>query len=97
VSELDGVVAEIVDEMHRRTDRGEVATYIPDLAAVDPSQFGLAVITSDGHVCLARSSQEAVRPLQRDGALVRRLFQFEKKRPTYIARLFWPWMVLHKD
>jgi glutaminase len=39
VSELDIVVAEIVDEMRRRPDRGEVATYIPELAAVDPKQF----------------------------------------------------------
>ena len=48
--ELDLVVAEIVDKMQRRPDRGDVATYIPELAAVDPKQFGLAVITADGHV-----------------------------------------------
>jgi glutaminase len=36
--------------MRRRPDRGEVATYISELAAVDPTQFGLAVITADGHV-----------------------------------------------
>jgi glutaminase len=50
VPELDVVVAEIVDEMRRRPDRGDGATYIPELAAVDPKQFGLAVITADGHV-----------------------------------------------
>jgi glutaminase len=56
VSELDIVVAEIVDEMRRRPDRGEVATYIPELAAVDPKQFGLAVITADGHVAAGGDS-----------------------------------------
>jgi glutaminase len=50
VSELDVVVTEIVDEMQRRPDRGEVATYIPELAGVDPKQFGLAVVTADGHI-----------------------------------------------
>jgi glutaminase len=50
VPELDVVVAEIVDEMQRRPDRGEVATYIPELAGVDPKQFGLAVVTAHGHV-----------------------------------------------
>jgi glutaminase len=56
VSELEVVVAEIVDEMRRRSDRGEVATYIPELAAVDPKQFGLAVITADGHIAAGGDS-----------------------------------------
>ena len=56
MSELDVVVAEIVDEMRRRLDRGEVATYIPELAAVDPKQFGLAVITAHGHVAAGGDS-----------------------------------------
>ena len=43
-SQLDTVVKEIADEMAQRPDRGEVATYIPELAHVDPSAFGLAVI-----------------------------------------------------
>src|SRR5689334_765155 len=29
---------------------GEVASYIPDLAKVDPNGFGLALATLDGHV-----------------------------------------------
>jgi glutaminase len=56
VSELEVVVAEIVDEMQRRPDRGEVATYIPELAAVDPKQFGLAVITADGYIAAGGDS-----------------------------------------
>ncbi|MFC0239594.1 glutaminase [Rhodopseudomonas telluris] len=47
---LDNIVAEIADEMAQRTDRGEVASYIPELANVDPQRFGLVVIDADGHV-----------------------------------------------
>lgn len=46
---LDVVVREIADEMRQRTDRGEVASYIPELAGVDPNMFGIAVIDADGN------------------------------------------------
>jgi glutaminase len=46
--DLQSVVTEIADEMARRADRGEVATYIPELARVDPARFGIAVIAADG-------------------------------------------------
>jgi glutaminase len=48
--DLQSAVAEICAEMRSRPDRGEVATYIPELACVDPNQFGLAVIDADGQV-----------------------------------------------
>ena len=48
--DLDTVVREIAEEMRERPDRGAVATYIPELARVDPAQFGLAVIDAEGHV-----------------------------------------------
>ena len=51
--ELDRVVQEIADEMRQRPDRGEVATYIPELARVDPGAFGLAVIDAEGNVAAA--------------------------------------------
>ena len=47
--ELAVVVKEIADEMRQRTDRGEVASYIPELAGVDPNLFGIAVIDADGN------------------------------------------------
>src|SRR5690349_5109817 len=47
---LQTVVSEIADEMRTRTDRGEVASYIPELARVDASQFGLCVVDADGNV-----------------------------------------------
>jgi glutaminase len=46
--ELNTVVAEIADEMFARPDRGQVATYIPELARVDPKAFGIAVIDAEG-------------------------------------------------
>src|SRR6185369_1263069 len=33
-------------------DRGAVATYIPELAGIDPKQFGLAVIDAAGNIAL---------------------------------------------
>lgn len=47
---LDRVVKEISDEMIQRTDRGDVASYIPELAQVDVKSFGLVVADRDGHV-----------------------------------------------
>ncbi len=42
------VVGAIAEEMRSAPERGAVATYIPQLAKVDPSRFGLAVVTADG-------------------------------------------------
>jgi glutaminase len=50
---LDRAVAEIADEMAQRADRGAVASYIPELARVDPRRFGLVVIDAAGHVSAA--------------------------------------------
>lgn len=46
--QLQNILDEIAAEMAARTDRGRVATYIPQLARVDPDQFGIAV-TSGRH------------------------------------------------
>ncbi len=54
---LDAVVKEIADEMRQRTDRGEVASYIPELARVDPGAFGIAVIDASGDVVAAGDSE----------------------------------------
>lgn len=53
MSNLDVVVREIADEMRQRTDRGEVATYIPELARVDVGAFGIAAIDAEGHIAAA--------------------------------------------
>jgi len=50
--DLERAVSEIAAEMALRPDRGEVATYIPELADADPKAFGLAVIDADGNVAV---------------------------------------------
>ncbi|ACL59372.1 glutaminase [Methylobacterium nodulans] len=54
--DLTSVVQEIAEEMRERPDRGEVATYIPELARADPKAFGLVVIDADGQVAAAGDS-----------------------------------------
>ena len=56
VSSLDTVVQEIAAEMRGMPDRGEVASYIPELARVDPNAFGLVVVTADGSIAAAGDS-----------------------------------------
>lgn len=51
MTDLDVAVAEIAAEIAARTDRGEVANYIPELARVDAGAFGIVAIDADGRVC----------------------------------------------
>jgi glutaminase len=51
--DLEAIVQDIAAEMKARTDRGDVANYIPELASVDRSAFGLAVATVDGGMVAA--------------------------------------------
>ena len=39
--------------MAKEPDRGQVARYIPELAKIDPNQFGIAVVLADGHLIAA--------------------------------------------
>lgn len=48
--DLDSVVRDIAEEMRARPDRGEVASYIPELARADPKAFGIAVVDHQGQV-----------------------------------------------
>ena len=57
VSQLDRIVKEISDEMRARTDRGDVAAYIPELARADNNAFGLAVIDTKGNVSAGGDSE----------------------------------------
>ena len=47
---IQGILDRIYEEMSYRSDRGDVATYIPELASVDVNHFGLAVAMADGQV-----------------------------------------------
>jgi glutaminase len=50
VSDLAQIVQDIGADMARVQDRGEVATYIPELAKVDARQFGMSVALASGEV-----------------------------------------------
>ncbi len=52
-SDLAAAIDAIADRMASTTDRGRPADYIPELAKVDPNQFGIAVILADGKVICA--------------------------------------------
>ncbi|PTM40261.1 glutaminase [Bosea sp. 124] len=52
------LVRDIADEMATLPERGEVATYIPPLAAVDLRHFGICVVTADGAVHMAGDALE---------------------------------------
>ncbi len=40
--------------MAERPERGKVASYIPELAKVDPKKFGIVVVGNDGEIAAAR-------------------------------------------
>lgn len=50
MTQLQDILNAIGAEMAAAPDRGDVANYIPELAQVDPNQFGMAVVTADGEV-----------------------------------------------
>ena len=52
------LVRDIAEEMRDAEERGEVATYIPPLARIDPRQFGLCVVTAEGEIHAAGDSEE---------------------------------------
>ncbi len=56
VPDLQQIVQEIVDEVRARPERGAVATYIPELARVDPEALGLALVDAEGNVAAAGDS-----------------------------------------
>ena len=57
MSKIESVVARVAERLSDRTDRGAVATYIPELARVPIDQFGIAVFTADGETILAGDAQ----------------------------------------
>ena len=45
---LQTIADDIVRELQPRLGEGKVADYIPELAKVNPNQFGIAITTVDG-------------------------------------------------
>jgi glutaminase len=58
MADLEQALAEVAAEMAVSEDRGEVATYIPQLGRVDAKKFGIAVATNDGRVLTAGDADE---------------------------------------
>ncbi|MGA1850779.1 glutaminase [Sphingobium yanoikuyae] len=48
--DLTALIDDIVAAMAKETERGTVASYIPELAKVDVGQFGIAIATADGRL-----------------------------------------------
>ena len=48
--DLTALIDDIVAAMAKETERGTVASYIPELAKVDARQFGIAIATADGRL-----------------------------------------------
>ncbi|GAA2822881.1 L-glutaminase [Aminobacter aminovorans] len=55
---LQDTLNEIVAEMAAQPERGEVASYIPELGKVDPARFAIAVVKNDGEVAAAGDADE---------------------------------------
>jgi len=51
--DIAAIVDQIGAEMAANADRGRVADYIPQLACIDPAQFGIAVVLADGRMMTA--------------------------------------------
>jgi glutaminase len=52
-ADLQAILTQIEHHLAAETDRGHVATYIPELAKVDPAQFGIAIALPGGQVLSA--------------------------------------------
>jgi glutaminase len=57
--DLAEIVSDIAEEMRGIADRGTVASYIPPLACVPASKFGIALVLADGSVHTAGDAEEA--------------------------------------
>jgi glutaminase len=55
---VQNILNDIAEAMNACTDRGKVADYIPQLAAIDPNQFGITVALPNGQVFSAGCAQK---------------------------------------
>lgn len=56
--ELQDFLTDLVDRMRSMRERGRVASYIPELARVDPRQFGISICLDSGEQLSAGDSAE---------------------------------------
>lgn len=57
MNNLGQIIERIASELRSDPDKGEVADYIPQLACIDPDQFGIAAVAPDGKTCSAGDSE----------------------------------------
>lgn len=55
---LEAFLGELNEEIREKADWGKVADYIPELARIDPAQFGIAVVLADGSMAAAGDAQK---------------------------------------
>jgi glutaminase len=58
MNDLQATLNALVADMTARTDRGEVADYVPALRRVDPKKFGIAVACTDGRLFMSGDAEE---------------------------------------
>jgi glutaminase len=58
-ADLQSIVNQIASEMAEERDRGVVANYIPSLASVSPSHFGMTIIDHDGECYASGNADKA--------------------------------------
>ena len=58
VISLQDILNDIAEQMDAMTERGYVADYIPELAEIDPNQFGISVALPDGQIFSAGCAQQ---------------------------------------
>lgn len=56
---LGEVLPQIAAHLSQRSERGQVAQYIPPLARIDPGKFGMAIVLNDNSVHAIGDAQEA--------------------------------------
>jgi len=59
MQDMQAILSDITATVTTLSDKGKVATYIPQLALVDPNQFGITVAMEDGRVFSAGCADKA--------------------------------------
>ncbi|MEK1891391.1 MAG: glutaminase [Phyllobacterium sp.] len=57
MTDLQDIVYSVYSDLSGRIGEGKLADYIPELATVDPKQFGIALVTVDGKVHTAGDAE----------------------------------------
>ena len=67
MTDFSGVLAEIHQEIQPHLTEGQVADYIPELAAVAPGQFGMALVDAQGtvHTCGAADQSFSIQSISK--------------------------------